>query len=127
MKKSLDNGTIVFKFTDLPDYRFNPADASEENRANAAVHGWLARLGDSAAIPKDASNGFTVTEAMRRASVVELGDHYKSGSTDWNLKQSARKAPQNAAILALATAKNLTYEGAEMWLQEQILKGITSL
>ena len=127
MKKVIVGTTIVFSFVGQPDYIFDPATVSNENKARAPMHAWMARLGDAAAIPKDASNAFTITEAMRREAIVELGEHYTSGSAEWNLKASARKAPQNAAILALAGAKGLTYEGAEVWLQEQVLKGITSL
>jgi len=115
MKKSVSGHLITFTFEgDLTPIVFDASNVNTSIREHAIMHGFMARLGDAAAIPKSETNGFTVTEAMRREAVLELAEHYQSGTDAWNLRASTTKAPkQNPAILALATALGKTYAEAE--------------
>lgn len=108
MKKRIIPATRIleFTFTDLPMYQFDTTAASQPNRDHAELHGWLQRLGDTAASAK--------TEAERREAVVALGEHYLSGATDWNMRTSGKA--RNPVWLAIAEKRGVEYDviAAEM-------------
>ena len=111
MKKTIIGQVVKFTFDGgLEPVEFDCAKLSAANREYAVPFAMCHRLGDAAAIPKSAENGYTITEQMRREEVAGLAAHYASGSDQWNVKASARAPTQNPAILKLATALGLTYE-----------------
>lgn len=115
MKKALGtDGIITFTFDGLEPVKFDAGKCSERVQDYAMQHGFMARIGDNAAISRKQKDGtiITVTEAMRREAVLELVNHYESGTEQWELRTT--KAPaQNAAILALANSLGKTYAEAE--------------
>jgi hypothetical protein len=123
MKKVINTNAqaVTFTFEGLAPVTLSMSDVTPANATYAMLHGFAARIGDNAAIQKSAENNFTVTEAMRREAVLELVNHYTSGSTDWNLKVAERKAPQNPTILAIAAKMGLTYTEAEAEIQRRML------
>lgn len=107
MKKLIDTAanTITFTFDAGEPVVFNPAVTSEANRTYAILHGFSARIGDSAAQFK--------TEAERRAAILNMVAHYSDNASEWNVAKSASKpAPQNPVILEIASRLGLTYEAA---------------
>ena len=125
MKVTQRGRKIDFLFDDAPEsiLTFDADLVNVAQHDNAEMHGWIQRLRDNAAIARKQKDGtiITVTEAMRKAAVKELIDHYHGGSADWNLKTSERKPVQNATILAIATKRGITYEQAEAYIAEQCL------
>lgn len=123
MKKAIVGTAVKFTFDGLEPLVFESTKAATETRDYAEMHGWMSRLGDMAAIPKAQKDGsvITVTEAMRRDAILEGITHYESGTEDWAMKASVRAAPQNPAVLKLATALNITYEEAMAKLAEMAL------
>ena len=124
MKKTIDAvaRTVTFTFDGLAPVIFGLGTVSQQNQDYATLHGFAARIGDNAAIQKSADNGFKVTEAMRREAVLELTEHYASGSTDWSpVARKPKAAPQNATILAIAAKRGCTYAEAEAWIAEKML------
>lgn len=123
MKKAIsaDGTKVMFTFADLPPVEFDPEKASEANRKYAAMHGWMARIGDNAAIQKSAENGYVVTETMRREAVLELVNHYHSGTVDWSPKQRAKTVAQNPHILAIAAKRECSYEDAQAWFTAKLM------
>lgn len=114
MKKQWNETTrkIDFTFNDgLDPVSINPLDYPLSIQEMLPIHGALAKLGDSAAIPKDESNKFTVTEAMRRDAI--LGMHQQLMNGDWNAKKGTGPK-QHPSILKLAAKWGCTYEEAEM-------------
>ena len=104
---------------------FDATKAHADMRAYAEMHGWQARIGDNAAIQKTESNGYKVTESMRRDAVLEMVNHYEGGTTQWNLRAAGARAPaQNPVILAIAAKRGCSYADAERFLQEQFLSDI---
>ena len=128
MKKTIDTTTRTVTFTfegDLAPITMHAERMSAANYDYACLHGLAARIGDNAAIPKSAENGFKVTEAMRQAAVMELVTHYEdSTQTSWNVKQAARVAKQNPAILKLAEALGLSYEATQAKLVEDAMAAL---
>lgn len=125
MKKKIDivAQTVTFRFDGLEPVTLAWADISLENQAYAGLFGLGHRLGDNAAISKSAENNWRVTEAMRRDAVLELVNHYKSGSPEWELpsKGAPRAAPQNAFVAELARRQGITYDEALANLANQAL------
>jgi hypothetical protein len=116
--KVVHNGTtLTFTFDGEEPLVFDSTKAHANMTTAATMHGWDARLRDTAAIPRKQADGsvITVTEKMRRDSVKTLIDHYESGIDQWALRApGAPRAPvQNAAIAALAAAMGKTYAEAE--------------
>jgi hypothetical protein len=127
MKKAINvaSQSVTFTFEGgLEAVTLNTHDVTAANQTYAMLHGFAARIGDNAAISKSADNGYVVTEAMRRDAVLELVGHYTSGSEDWNVKASARKAPLNPVFLAMAEKFNITYEEAMAKVSAQFLADV---
>ena len=119
--------TIKFDFDGLDSVTLNMADVTPANATYAMLHGFAARIGDNAAITKSAENNFTVTEAMRRDAVLEMVNHYTSGSIEWNLKPAARKPAFNPAIQAIADKLGKTYEEAMAWYNAKLMAELEAM
>ena len=116
MKKSITGTTVLFTFEGLDPLSFDAGKASAANRAYAEMHGWQARIGDMAAIPKQDAKGnvVKVTEEMRRAAVEAGIRFYEAGGTDWNMK-GTRAPTFNPQIQKIAAAKGISYDEAQVW------------
>jgi hypothetical protein len=120
MKKVIDikRGRVVFSFEGLESIEFDPSRAHTANQTYAAFHGWLARLGDMAAIPREQKQAdgsvktVTVTEAMRREAIETGVKYYYSGAGEWDMK-AAPKTYINPQWLALANKRGVPYEVVE--------------
>ena len=124
MKKVINTAAQAVTFTfegGLTAVTLNVSEVTRQNREYAELHGFAARIGDAAALTKSVENGFVITEAARREAVIEMVEHYISGTTDWNMRVAARKAPQNPTILAIAAKLGISYEGAEAEIQRRML------
>ena len=116
MKKAIDTTARSITFTfdgDLPPVTCTASKISTANQDYAILFGLGHRIGDNAAIAKGKDNNYTVTEAMRREAVIEMVEHLQSGTDEWNMKASARRAPQDQTILAIAAKQGITYEEAQ--------------
>ena len=105
-------------------------DVSPANATYAMLHGFAARIGDNAAITKSAENGYTVTEAMRRAEVEKMTNFYgDAANVDWNMRVAAtpKAAPLNPAILTLAQKLGKTYEEAMAWYNAKLMAELASM
>ena len=124
MKKvpNVNAQSITFTFDGgLEPITLHMSQVSPANATYAMLHGFMARIGDNAAIQKSAENNYTVTEAMRREAVAELVDHYASGSADWSPKARAKKETFNPHIMAIAQKRNCTYEEAQAWFNAKLM------
>lgn len=123
MKKVIlpDNSGVEFQFDGLTPVIVKLADMAEVNRQRMACAGISQRIGDNAAIAKSAENGFRVTEAMRREAVMELVDHYRSGSEEWSPRAKARGPSYNPHIQAIAEKKGCSYDEAAAWFQAKLM------
>ena len=131
MKKVINEvaRTVTFTFGEgVESVVFATSKMSVENTDYAILHGMAARIGDNAAITKSAENNFTVTEAMRRAAVMEMVGHYENVECkDWNLKARAAKAVFNPVIQKIAEKRNCTYEEAAAWYNEKLMAELDAM
>ena len=111
MKKVIIGNIIKWTFDDgVAPIEFDFDKMSEPNKKMAGPIGMGHRLGDMAAIPKNESNGFKITETMRRAEIEAGITHYENADcVEWNLKAGTRAAPQNPTWLAIATRRGVSY------------------
>lgn len=123
MKKVIlpDNSGVEFQFDGLAPVIVKLADMAAVNRQRMACAGISQRIGDNAAISKSAENGFRVTETMRREAVMELVEHYRSGSEEWSPKAKARGPSYNPHIQAIAEKKGCSYDEAAAWFQAKLM------
>ena len=127
MKKAIVEGKVVFTFEGgLESLTFDPSAASAANRTYAELHGWMARLGDMAAISRTQKDGstVTVTEEMRRAEILAGIEHYQNAGAGWNMK--AKAPAQNPTILRLAEKLGITYEQAMVKLAEDAIAQLSA-
>lgn len=129
MKKVINtvSQSVSFTFDGLEPVTLRMDQVTPANATYAMLHGFAARIGDNAAITKSAENNFTVTEAMRRDAVLEMVNHYTSGSEDWNIKQAARKPSFNPAIQAIADKLGKTYEEAMAWYNAKLMAELDAM
>lgn len=123
MKKSINTAaqTVTFTFEGLEPVTLDAHSVTAANQTYAMLHGFAARIGDNAAIQKSAENGYKVTEAMRREAVLELVEHYQSGSEDWNVRTSGvKRETYNPHISAIAQKRNCTYAEALAWFSAKL-------
>lgn len=128
MKKAIDTKarSVTFTFDEgLAPVTCDASKISPSNLDYAALFGLGHRIGDNAAIAKSKDNNYTVTEAMRREAVLEMVEHLQSGTDEWNLKASARRAPQDATILAIAAKQGISYEEAQAKIAAAFLTDLT--
>lgn len=127
MKKRSDipNQQIIFTFDGLEPVTLQLAKVSDDVLEHAQYHGFEARIGDAAALSRKQPDGtvIQITEAMRRAAVEELVNHYHSGTKDWELR-TRKAAAQNPTILAIAAKMGVTYAEAEAEIQRRMLAEI---
>lgn len=125
MKKQIVGKVVTFTFEDnVPAVSFDCALLSRQNAEYAVPFGMGHRLGDNAAIQKCKENNFTVTEAMRRAAIVELIEHYQSGSIEWSPKAKAKTPAINPTWAAIAEKRGMTYEA---YVAERVAKDLAEL
>jgi hypothetical protein len=116
MKKSIDAvaQTVTFTFDGAEPVVFKASSTNEANRQYAILHGFSARIGDSAAMYK--------TEPERRAAIVGMVEHYAKPDAEWNVTKSGTKAaPQNPVVLEIAGRLGMTYEAALVHMAQKFL------
>lgn len=113
MKKTYDTNaeTVTFTFDGLDPVMLHNAALTDAVRTQAMYHGLVQKIGDAAAIPKSAENGFIVTEAMRRDAVQAMVGQLVGGN--WNAPTKTRAPARSPVIAALAAKAGITYEEME--------------
>jgi len=131
MKKTINTAaqSITFTFDGLEPVTLAMSQVSSDNATYAMLHGFAARIGDNAAIAKSAENGFTVTEAMRRAEVEKMVAFYADADNkDWNMRVAAGpKAVFNPAIAAIAAKLGKSYEEAMVWYNAKLMAELEAM
>ncbi len=88
--RRLDDGRLEFTIVGAGKFEFDPARASQANRERAMIHGWLQRITDAAAIPRDKETGASATPDAKMARMKALAEFYEGGGVEWNMKAGPR-------------------------------------
>lgn len=116
-------GTVTFKFAfGQPDYVFDINKCDPSIIARAALAGMAqVRLVDRAAVSMTDDEGNIIPEAERvnikRSRIVELGDHYMTGSTEWSIAGSGGGG-RSITIEAIARVKETDYDTAKAYVEQ---------
>lgn len=111
MKRKLDVVAQSIQFTfdgGLEPVSIHMSKVSPACATYAMLHGFSARIGDSAALSRKQKDGsiITITEQMRRDEIVRMVEHYESGTAEWEM---GRTPSQNPLILAMAQSAGVDY------------------
>ncbi len=118
-------GNISFVFEDgVTALTFNPDKATDDAAIRAQQLGWLNKLKDMAALPRERTvNGekvvVNITEQMRHDAIAAGIRHFEAGGA-WEVRV-AKPAAQNPAVAKLAERLGITYEAAMAKLAEAAL------
>lgn len=78
---------ITFHVKQAGDIVFNMDAVSPANRERAAIHGFIQRISDGAAMSRDPETGQPATPADKLARMQAIAEHYQSGSGDWSMRR----------------------------------------
>ncbi len=99
------DGTILFRVKGAGEFTFDPAKASEANRARALRHGFVQRLSDAAAKSRDTKTFQPASPASKLAAMQVLATHYESGAEGWSPEREASTGPGLDVMALEAVAK----------------------
>lgn len=89
---ALEGANVRFFFRGESVGLLQPDMISPANRARAMLHGFVQRVGDGGAVEMRAPDGTLRTkdemDAIKRARITRLIEHYNSGAEDWNLERA---------------------------------------
>lgn len=100
-----DGQVIVIKVKGADEVVFDRRKASRECDSHAAVHGWIQRLSDAAALDKGS------TAEQKHAAIQALADYYASGTTEWKRKAVGGGAARFDTGLAIQAMCNVLTNG----------------
>jgi len=108
----LENGHLQITVLGAGKLDFDPAKAHEDCRKRAEVHGWIQRLSDRAAKPRDTETGRPATPQDKYDAIAELVAHYMSGTGDWSMSGQGGGG-KSITIEAIARLRGVDYATAE--------------
>ena len=101
----VDNGNIVFHVKDAGQFLFNPAKCHEMILQRAALHGFIQRISDGAAISRDPETGVAATANDKLVRMQRIAEHMESGTDNWNLVvASGGQTEGGLVVLAMVRA-----------------------
>lgn len=89
-------GAIRFVVKGAGDMTLELAKVSDACKAHAAVHGFVQRISDAAAISRDKTTGASASPADKFTAMRRLIDHYETGTTEWT--RVAEGGPQGGML-----------------------------
>lgn len=80
---SVEGEVITFTVRGAGELRLDLTKVAASVRARAAIHGFIQRVSDKAAISRNTENGQPATPAEKLEAMRGLVDHFMSGSDEW--------------------------------------------
>lgn len=91
----------------------------------AAVHGFIQRISDGAAMSRDKETGRPATPAEKMAKMQAIAEHYASGADQWTMNRGigeARGQGPNIVVRALAAIQGISVADALASVRERAEK-----
>lgn len=115
---SADGKRVVFTVLGHGDVELDLTKVSAECMQQAAIHGWIQRISDAAAIERADKDGNIIpTAELTRIKYERMNDlctHYESGTTEWKRNGGGDgSGARSLTILAIARVKEVDYARAE--------------
>lgn len=104
-----DNG-ITFSFRGQAIGNLNLTALHADIKFRAVIHGMLQRIGDGGAVERmDKQTGLIRTDAemdaIKKARIVALIEHYNSGTDEWNVARGLPKGPDTSGLVIEAISR----------------------
>lgn len=111
-------------------FSFDVTGAHADMQHMAAVHGFIQRISDGAAMSRDRETGKPATPAEKMARMQAIADHYASGVNQWGMNRAAggegRGQGPSIVVRALAALQGLSVADALARVREQAEKQRTT-
>lgn len=78
---------ITFHVKQAGDVVLDMSRVSEACRERAAIHGFIQRISDGAAMSRNPETGQPATPEEKMARMAALAEHYMSGTSDWSMRR----------------------------------------
>lgn len=87
----------------------------------AVVHGFIQRISDAAAIPRDTVTGKSATPQEKFDAMAKLVAHYESGTPEWSRVRESGEGNSGGLLLAALTQLSPTKSKDEIrsWMKSQ--------
>ena len=100
-----EDGSILFAVRDAGVFTFTPSKCSAAIVDRAALHGFVQRISDGAAISRDPETGVAATAGDKLARMQRIAEHMESGTDNWNLVvASGGQTEGGLVVLAMVRA-----------------------
>jgi hypothetical protein len=78
-----EDGKIAFSVVGAGEFVFDPAGCSDDTERSAALHGYVQKISDKAAIGRDPETGASATPEEKFAAMKECAERLQNGGL-WN-------------------------------------------
>lgn len=115
-----DGCTITFKVRGAGEFTFDVLSAHPNMQHRAAIHGFVQRIADGAALSRDTETGKPASPDEKLANMLRIAEHYASGIDQWKLNSDGTGAGRTSIVVqALAAIQGVSH--AEMLTRVQEL------
>jgi len=107
-------------------FTFDVTGVHPDMQHMAAVHGFIQRISDGAAMSRDKETGRPATPAEKMARMQAIADHYASGADQWTMNKGTgegRSQGPNIVVRALAAIQGTSVAEALASVREKAEKG----
>lgn len=89
LQKTAEGGDLIrFAIKGAGELELELSKVSAANRSRAAIHGFVQRISDAAAMARDSKTGASATPQEKFEAMKRLVEHYMGGSEDWSPARS---------------------------------------
>lgn len=106
----LETGILRFNVLGAGFVDFDRTKVHAANLERAALHGFIQRISDAAALSRNTTTGAPASPADKLAAMEELVEHYHSGAAEW--KRTGTGTQGGLIVRAIMRVKGLTFEAA---------------
>lgn len=113
---TLDEETNILTFTvrGVGSFPFDPMKAHENVQNRAAIHGFVQRIADGAALSRDTTTGQPASALDKFNAMKRIAEHYETGVDQWRLTAGDGAAREGSIVLrALAAIQGGSVADAE--------------
>lgn len=89
---------ITFHVKQAGTVVFNLDAVSPANRKRAAIHGFIQRVSDGAAMSRNPETGQPAAPIDKMARMQAIVDHYQSGSPNWSMRRENRVGAEGGLL-----------------------------
>ena len=105
----MPSGVVAFTVAGAGTFTFDPAGCTDEVETQATLHGYVQKISDKAAIPRDSKTGASATSAQKFERMKALADHLAGGGA-WNVRVAGSLLNRAALFEAIAEVRKVSSE-----------------